>query len=96
MKRERLRGKWLEIHAQYPDKSSSQIRKNNDGVYAWLKRYDSEWMEENYRRMKTVVNTVDWDKRDAELLPKVGSDKRNEGREARKDNMVNCRRQVRD
>ena len=71
MKRERLRGKWLEIHAQYPDKSSSQIRKNNDGVYAWLKRYDSEWMEENYRRIKTVVNIVDWDKRDAELLPKV-------------------------
>jgi len=28
-------------------------------------------MEENYRRIKTVVNTVDWDKRDAELLPKV-------------------------
>ena len=71
MKRERLREKWLELHAQYPDKSSSQIRKNNDGVYAWLKRYDSEWMEENYRRIKTVVNTVDWDKRDAELLPKV-------------------------
>lgn len=71
MKRERLREKWLELHAQYPDKSSSQIRKNNDGVYAWLKRYDSEWMEEKYRRIKTVVNTVDWDKRDAELLPKV-------------------------
>lgn len=71
MKRERLREKWLELHAQYPDKSSSQIRKNNDGVYAWLKRYDSEWMEENYRRIKTVVNTVDWDKRDVELLPKV-------------------------
>ena len=71
MKRERLREEWLELHAQYPDKSSSQIRKNNDGVYAWLKKYDSEWMEENYRRIKTVVNTVDWDKRDAELLPKV-------------------------
>lgn len=71
MKRERLREKWLELHAQYPNKSSSQIRRNNDGVYAWLKRYDSEWMEENYRRIKTVVNTVDWDKRDAELLPKV-------------------------
>ena len=71
MKRERLREKWLELHAQYPNKSSSQIRRNNDGVYAWLKRYDSEWMEENYRRIKTVVNTVDWDKRDAELLPQV-------------------------
>lgn len=71
MERERLREKWLQFHAQYPNKSSSQIRKNNDGVYAWLKRYDSEWIEENYRRIKTVVNTVDWDKRDAELLPKV-------------------------
>jgi len=55
----------------FKNKSSNQIRKDNDGVYAWLKKYDSEWMEENYRRIKTVVNTVDWDKRDAELLPKV-------------------------
>ncbi len=40
MKRERVREKWLELYAQYPNKSSSQIRKNNDGVYAWLKRYN--------------------------------------------------------
>lgn len=71
IKRKELREKWIELHSRYPDKSSNQIRKNNDGVYTWLKRYDSKWMEENYRRIKTVVNTVDWDKRDAELLPKV-------------------------
>ncbi|WP_195923727.1 TnsD family Tn7-like transposition protein [Clostridium tepidum] len=71
IKRKELRARWIELHSQYPDKSSNQIRKNNDGVYAWLKRYDSKWMKENYRRIKTVVNTVDWDKRDAELLPQV-------------------------
>jgi hypothetical protein len=54
-----------------PDKSSNQIRKNNDGVYAWLKKYDSEWMEEHYRRINNKVNYFDWSERDAELLPQV-------------------------
>ncbi|MEL5900001.1 TnsD family Tn7-like transposition protein, partial [Clostridium sporogenes] len=71
IKRKELREKWIKLHSQYLDKSSNQIRKNNDGVYAWLKKYDSEWIEKNYRRIKRVVNTVDWDKRDAELLPQV-------------------------
>ena len=71
IKRKDLRGKWLELHSKYPNKSSNQIRKDNDGVYAWLKKYDSEWIEKNYRRIKRVVNIVDWDKRDAELLPQV-------------------------
>jgi len=71
IKREECRNKWLELHAQYPDKSSNQIRRNNDGLYAWLKKYDSEWLEQNYRRIKTVVNTVDWAKRDVELLSQV-------------------------
>ncbi len=71
IKRKDLRERWLELHAKYPDKSSNQIRKDNDGVYAWLKKYDNEWMEENYRRINNRVNYVDWNKRDAELLPKV-------------------------
>lgn len=71
IKRKELREKWLELHSQYPDKSSNQIRKNNDGVYAWLKKYDSEWMEEHYRRIDNKVNYVDWGKRDNELLPQV-------------------------
>jgi len=71
IKREEYRKKWLELHAQYPDRSSNQIRRNNDGLYSWLKKYDSEWLEQNYRRIKTTVNTVDWAKRDAELLPLV-------------------------
>lgn len=71
IKRKELRARWIELHSQYSDKSSNQIRKNNDGVYAWLKKYDSEWMEEHYRRIDKKVNYVDWSKRDAELLPQV-------------------------
>ena len=71
IKRKELRARWIELHSQYPDKSSNQIRKNNDGVYAWLKKYDSEWMEEHYRRIDNKINYVDWSKRDAELLPQV-------------------------
>lgn len=71
IKREEFRRKWLKLHVQYPDKSSNKIRRNNDGLYAWLKKYDGKWLEGNYRRIKTSVNTVDWAKRDAELLPKV-------------------------
>jgi DNA-binding transcriptional MerR regulator len=71
IKREKFRKKWLQLHAQHADISSNQIRRKNDGLYTWLKKYDSEWLEQNYRRIQTVVNTVDWAKRDAELLPQV-------------------------
>lgn len=71
IKREEFRRKWLQLHAEYADISSNQIRRKNDGLYSWLKKYDKEWIEENYRRIKRVVNTVDWDKRDTELLPQV-------------------------
>jgi transposase len=71
IKREEFRRKWLQLHAEYADISSNQIRRKNDGLYSWLKKYDKEWIEGNYRRVKRVVNTVDWDKRDAELLPQV-------------------------
>ncbi|AYO31673.1 hypothetical protein D2962_14665 [Biomaibacter acetigenes] len=63
--------KWLKLHVQYADISSNQIRRKNDGLYTWLKRYDSEWLKQNYRRIKTKVNSVDWAKRDAELLSQV-------------------------
>nr|WP_283205671.1 TnsD family Tn7-like transposition protein [Garciella nitratireducens] len=71
IKREKFRKKWLQLHAQHADISSNQIRRKNDGLYTWLKKYDSEWLEQNYRRIQTVVNTVDWAKRDTELLPLV-------------------------
>ena len=71
IKRKDLREKWLELHSQHPNKSSNQMRKDNDGVYAWLKKYDSEWIEKHYRRIDNKVNPVNWENRDAELLTKV-------------------------
>ncbi len=71
IKREEFRRKWIQLHTQWADISSNQIRRKNDGLYSWLKKYDKEWLEENYRRIKRVVNIVDWDKRDDELLPQV-------------------------
>ncbi len=71
IKRKELRIRWIELHSLYPDKSSNQMRKDNDGVYAWLKKYDSEWIEKHYRRIDNKVNPVNWENRDAELLPKV-------------------------
>lgn len=71
LKKKKLRERWLELHLQYSDKSSNQIRKDNDGVYLWLKKYDGEWMEAHYRRVNNKVNHIDWSKRDMELLPQV-------------------------
>ena len=71
VKKKDLREKWLELHSQHPNKSSNQMRKDNDGVYAWLKKYDSEWIEKHYRRIDNKVNPVNWENRDAELLTKV-------------------------
>ena len=71
IKRKELRTRWIELHSLYPDKSSNQMRNDYDGVYAWLKKYDSEWLEQHYRRIDNKVNYVDWGKRDTELLPQV-------------------------
>ena len=70
-KKKELREKWLELHSQYSDKSSNQMRKDNDGVYAWLRKYDGEWLDLHYRKTNNKTNPVDWKKRDAELLPKI-------------------------
>lgn len=67
----KMKSTWLELHEKHPNLSSHQIRKLNDSVYAWLKRYQSEWMSENYRAMDNKSIKVDWEARDANLLGKV-------------------------
>lgn len=67
----KMKSTWLELHEKYPNLSSHQIRKNNDSVYAWLKRYQSEWMSENYRAIENTSIKVDWEERDANLLEKI-------------------------
>ena len=66
-----MREKWLQLHAENPDKSSNMIRKDDETLYTWLSRYDREWLSQNLRRTTRIANRVDWNKRDKELLPKV-------------------------
>jgi len=68
---EAMREKWLQLHAENPDKSSNMIRKDDETLYTWLSRYDREWLSQNLRRTTRIANRVDWNKRDKELLPKV-------------------------
>ena len=71
IKREINRKEWVDLHTKNKSKSSNQIRKNNYALYNWLRKYDREWFDKNYRRTKRVTNSIDWNIRDAELLPKV-------------------------
>lgn len=70
-KRDASRVKWLKLHSDFPDKSSNQIRKGDEGLYSWLSRHDSEWLHENSRCKKNITTTIDWQKRDKELLIKI-------------------------
>lgn len=71
-RRDMARNEWLQLHKDNPDKSSNKIRKEHDGVYTWLSRYDKDWLQNNYRSASTKPSgTVDWKKRDMEWLPKI-------------------------
>ena len=67
----KMKSTWLELHEKYPKLSSNQIRQHHDSVYAWLKRYQSEWMSENYRVIENTSIKIDWEERDANLLGKI-------------------------
>jgi hypothetical protein len=62
---------WIELHKMYPNLSSHQIRKKNDHVYAWLKKYQSDWLKVNYRLVSVDSAKVDWEARDIELSNKI-------------------------
>ncbi len=70
-KRRESRKKWRELHKSQTNKSSNQIKQDNQGLHRWLTRYDIDWLRANTRRLNKTVTTVDWDKRDKELLLKV-------------------------
>lgn len=71
IKRDNSRKKWGELLDQYPDKSSNQLRQDNQALYRWLSKYDIEWLREHARKSKSRPNVVDWKQRDVELLDKV-------------------------
>lgn len=71
VKRDHLRAEWIKLHNKYPNKSSNQIRQSHQALYRWLSKYDLEWLRQHSRRIANISSTVDWNKRDKELLSKV-------------------------
>ncbi|MBO1513553.1 TnsD family Tn7-like transposition protein [Metabacillus bambusae] len=72
--KEGFREEWLDLQKKYPEKSKTELRKDNSRTYAWLYRNDREWLNTNSpkkRQIPTVNNRVDWDKRDEEILKVV-------------------------
>lgn len=69
-----FRNEWLDLQKQYPEKSKTELRKVNSGLYTWLYRNDREWLNSNSPKKKQITtanNRVDWDKRDVEILELV-------------------------
>ena len=66
--------KWLELQAVHPGKSKTELRKIAPDVYAFLYKYDWEWLINNspIKKKSTPPNhRVDWETRDRELLNMV-------------------------
>lgn len=71
---ENRRHVWLQLQAEYPNYSKTELRKMHPAVYTYLYRYDRNWLEMNSPNptsRKAINKRVDWEKRDEELLKKV-------------------------
>lgn len=69
-----FRNEWQDLQKRYPEKSKTELRKVNSGLYTWLYRNDREWLNSNSPKKKQITmvnNRVDWDKRDVETHESV-------------------------
>jgi len=65
------REKWNELRKQYPEMGKTQLRQVDKALFAWLYRYDREWLNQNSpdNKVANAVNSrVDWEQRDNEIL----------------------------
>jgi transposase-like protein len=66
--------RWKELQQIYPEKSKTQLRDMAKGVYAYIYRYDKEWLQVHSpikKRVKSTYQRIDWELRDNELLKQV-------------------------
>jgi hypothetical protein len=67
---------WLQLRKQLPGASTTELRRSAPAVYAFLRRYYSDWLNkyQPYRNSKICGrNRVDWSARDANLTARIGS-----------------------
>ncbi len=66
--------RWKELQQKYPEKSKTQLRDMAKNVYAYIYRYDKEWLQVHSPNKKSLTSTyqrIDWEARDNELLKQV-------------------------
>lgn len=64
---------WIKIIKDNPNKSRSELKSIGKGLHTYIYRYDKEWynaVTPKYKR-KERKTTVDWNKKDMEILEKV-------------------------
>ncbi len=65
---------WTNYQIKYPEKSKSEISRENIATYKWLFNHDLEWLNNNspkIRKPKCDYGKVDWNLRDEETLKKL-------------------------
>ena len=71
--KQEYRNRWMLLMKEYPNYSKTALRDMNRSIYRWLHMYDNEWLKKNSPKKKTgrKVNSVDWEKRDKEVLDRL-------------------------
>ncbi len=70
----RRKEEWLTLTHQYPAKSKTNLRKIRPEVYAFIYKYDRDWLHSHSPVKKTVQppnKRVNWEERDRQLLKAV-------------------------
>ncbi len=71
-KKVEMRNSWIKWHEENPKLGSHSIRRDHDFVYAWLHKYDNDWVKKSYRvSNKSNTTRVNWTERDYMLLEEV-------------------------
>jgi transposase-like protein len=67
------RNKWLSLLQENPNASRSVLQSKASGVFCWLRRHDSEWLEAHLPppRKNNGSPCIDWESRDVQLAEAV-------------------------
>ncbi|WP_062197405.1 TnsD family Tn7-like transposition protein [Massilibacterium senegalense] len=71
---EQKRQIWIKLQQGKPELSKTALRNQEPSTYAFLYRNDREWLNDHspkLRKIKSVNQRVDWQKRDQEILKSV-------------------------
>jgi hypothetical protein len=71
---EEYRKEWSQSIEDNKEKTITEVRSLNPGVYAWLYRHDREWLQKHYPeglKAEKSSKRIDWEKRDSEISEQI-------------------------